>query len=260
MQPFYADERTIFYKGDALLLLPALAEESVDLVAVDPPYNSGGRTQADRTRATTREKYVSGDAHHALADFAGDNRDQRSYLRWLSLLLAECHRIARPGAGLLVFSDWRQLPTTSDAIQAAGWLWRGIVPWHKPINRPRPGGFAAACEYVLWGTSGPVDATRNLVYLPGMYSISQPRGRERQHITQKPVELLTQLIRVCVPGGVVLDPCAGSGTTGVAALRSGRRFIGMEITSHYARIAADRLRTAAELPDDGSKHAQPAAD
>jgi site-specific DNA-methyltransferase (adenine-specific) len=113
-----------------------------------------------------------------------------------------------------------------------------VIPWHKPINRPRPGGFAAACEYVLWGSNGPIDATRNRVYLPGFYSVSQPRGRSRVHITQKPAQLLADLIRVCVPGGTVLDPCAGSGTTGVAAIETGPRFIGREITEHYAAIAA----------------------
>jgi site-specific DNA-methyltransferase (adenine-specific) len=229
------------HNDDALVALPGLADGSVDLVLTDPPYNSGGRTQSDRTRESARGKYVSGDAQHALADFSGDNRDQRSYTAWLALILAHCLRIARPGASLLVFTDWRQLPATSDALQAGGWLWRGVIPWRKPISRPRLGGFKAECEYLLWGSNGPVDATRNPVYLPGWYSASQPRGRGRVHITQKPVELLADLVRVCVPGGTVLDPFAGSGSTGVAALDSGRNFVGIEGSAHYAAIARQRL-------------------
>jgi site-specific DNA-methyltransferase (adenine-specific) len=229
------------HNDDALVALPGLADGSVDLVLTDPPYNSGGRTQSDRTRESARGKYVSGDAQHALADFLGDNRDQRSYTAWLALILAHCLRITRPGASLLVFTDWRQLPATSDALQAGGWLWRGVIPWHKPISRPRVGGFKAECEYLLWGSNGAVDATRNPVYLPGWYSASQPRGRSRVHITQKPVELLAELVRVCVPAGVVLDPFAGSGSTGVAALESGRGFVGIEGSDHYAAIARQRL-------------------
>lgn len=239
--------------GDALLVLPTLPADTVDLVLTDPPYNSGGRTQSDRTAQSTRDKYVSGTsdrkgAHHQLADFAGDNRDQRGYVAWLTIVLAECLRLARTGASALVFTDWRQLPATSDALQAAGWLWRGIVPWHKPIARPRQGGFTAACEYVLWGSNGPIDATRNPVYLPGLYSASQPRGRERQHITQKPVTLLRELTKVCLPGGTVLDPFAGSGSTGVAAVAEGRDFLGVEITDHYARIAQERLHSLTVSP------------
>jgi DNA modification methylase len=241
------------HHGDALAVLPTLDPASVDLVLTDPPYNSGGRTQSDRTRESTRGKYVSGrgtkGADHDLADFVGDNRDQRAYTAWLSLILAHCLAAARPGAPLLVFTDWRQMPATSDALQAGGWLWHGIIPWHKPISRPRIGGFKAECEYVLWGSKGPIDATVNPVYLPGLYSASQPRGNKRVHITQKPVDLLADLQRVCVPGGTVLDPFAGSGSTGVAAIHSGRRFVGIEASEHYAIIARDRLEAAAVVAE-----------
>lgn len=234
------------HHGDALAVLPTLTDNHVDLVLTDPPYNSGGRTQSDRTKTTARDKYVSGDAQHALADFAGDNRDQRGYTAWLALILAECLRVSRPGASLLVFTDWRQLPATSDALQAGGWLWRGIIPWHKPVSRPRLGGFKAECEYLLWASNGPVDATRNPVYLPGLYSASQPRGRERRHITQKPVPLLAELAKVCVPGGTILDPFAGSASAGIAAITTGRSFIGIEVTAHYADIARTRLTEATD--------------
>jgi len=242
----HTDDRATLYGGDALVILPTLDPASVDLVLTDPPYNSGGRTQSDRTKESARGKYVSRDAKHALADFVGDNRDQRAYTAWLSLILAHCLRAARPGASLLVFTDWRQLPATSDALQAGGWLWRGIIPWHKPISRPRVGGFKAECEYLLWGSHGPIDATRNPVYLPGLYSASQPRGRERRHITQKPVELLAKLCQVCVPGGVVLDPFMGSGSTGVASLQTGRRFIGIEAAGAYQPVAVDRILAAVD--------------
>ncbi|GAA2516567.1 DNA-methyltransferase [Winogradskya humida] len=231
-------------QGDALAVLPTIEPESVDLVLTDPPYNSGGRTQSDRTKTSARDKYVSGDAQHALADFVGDNRDQRSYTAWLGLILAHCLTAARSGASLLVFTDWRQLPATSDALQAGGWLWRGIIPWHKPVNRPKLGGFRAECEYLLWGSKGSIDGTRNPVYLPGLYSASQPRGAKRVHITQKPHELLVDLVQVCVPGGRVLDPFAGSGSTGLAALQTGRSFFGIESNGHYADLARQRLSAA----------------
>lgn len=237
-----AETTSQMYQGDALLILPTLAEASVDAVITDPPYNSGGRSAPERTGAKAVDKYVSGDAASALlGDFAGECRDQRSYTRWLSVVLAECLRTAVPGAPLLVFSDWRQLPATSDALQMGGWTWRGVIPWYKPIARPCRGGFRRNCEYVLWATNGPIDDARNPVYLEGWLTGSQPRGNKRRHITAKPVEVMRQLIKVCAPGGVVLDPFAGSGTTGVAAQMEGRAFIGIEETSHYAAVARERL-------------------
>jgi site-specific DNA-methyltransferase (adenine-specific) len=174
------------HRGDALTVLPELPADSVDAVITDPPYNSGGLSPASRTNQSARGKYVSSDTQHALADFDGDTRDQRGYLAWLSLILSHCYRSARHGGPLLIFCDWRQLPVTSDALQTAGWTWRGIVPWHKPISRPAKGGFKRACEYVLWATKGPVDAARNPVYLPGLYTASPSRAastspRSRTH-------------------------------------------------------------------------------
>lgn len=235
------------YRGDALTALAGIPDNSVDAVITDPPYNSGGRTSSERTGRSARAKYTSADAEHDLVNFPGENRDQRSYGFWLTLLLTESYRATVESGSALVFTDWRQLPTTTDALQAAGWTWRGIASWHKPVSRPQKGRLKQSCEYIVWGTKGPVDANRNPVYLPGLYTASQPR-KDRVHITQKPVEVMQELVKICPPGGTVLDPFTGSGTTGVAALREGRQFIGVELSEHYADIAECRLR--AELTQD----------
>ncbi|MFJ4687072.1 DNA-methyltransferase [Streptomyces sp. NPDC088789] len=233
------------HHGDALTILRTLPDASVTATITDPPYNSGGLTSTARTTSTARGKYVSSDAQHTLPDFDGDTRDQRSHTLWLTLVLTECYRATEHGGPLLVFTDFRQLPATSDALQAAGWTWRGIVPWHKPISRPWRGGFNRACEYILWGTKGPVDASRNPVHLPGLYTASQPRGKGRVHITQKPDALMTELVKICPAAGCVLDPFTGSGSTGVAALASGRSFIGIEQSAAIAGTARTRLTAAA---------------
>ncbi|MFC7869646.1 DNA-methyltransferase [[Kitasatospora] papulosa] len=235
------------HHGDALTLLPTL-DTPVDAVICDPPYNSGGRTMTERTRRTAREKYLSeARRNHGfdLGDFTGDNRDQRSYLAWLSLTLAQCHRLTRPGGAALVFSDWRQLPVTTDALQAAGYTWRGIAVWHKPNARPQPGRLRQNCEFIVWGSNGAMVPGNDPVYLPGMFSGSQPSGKNRQHITQKPESVMRELVRIVPAGGTVLDPFTGSGTTGVAALAEGRHFVGIEQSASYADIARPRLAAAA---------------
>ncbi|CAM5571271.1 Methyltransferase OS=Streptomyces aurantiogriseus OX=66870 GN=GCM10010251_60030 PE=3 SV=1 [Streptomyces aurantiogriseus] len=106
------------------------------------------------------------------------------------------------------------------------------------MTRPWPR-YMPTC--IVWASNGAIDAARNPVYLPGLYSASQPSGAKRQHITQKPVEVMRELVKIAPSDGTVLDFCAGSGSTGVAALLEGRDFIGVEKTQHYASIAADRL-------------------
>lgn len=240
------------HRGDALTVLKSLPDGGVNAVVTDPPYNSGGRTSSDRT---ARAKYVTSNSAHDLATFPGENRDQRSYRAWLTEPLTEAYRASTEHAVAVVFSDWRQEPTTSDALQMAGWTWSGMMPWIKPACRPRKGGFKQSAEYILWGVKGSLAKDRDL-YLPGHFIASQPR-KDRVHITQKPVEIMQQLVQIWPEGGTVLDPFTGSGSTGVAALREGRRFVGVELSSHYADVAEQRLR--AELTQDDFSLAGPEA-
>ena len=244
MTLLYKSASSTLYTGDALSVLRDLPAASLDAVIADPPYSSGGTTSADRTGQTARGKYVSTNATHTLPDFEGDQRDQRSYTLWSTLWLIEALRLTRPRGVCLVFTDWRQLPATSDALQAAGWIWRGLVVWHKPGARPHKGRFANAAEYLVWGSNGHLGAQSEAPCLPGVYSVTSPRGDERIHITQKPLLLIRQLIGITAVGATVLDPFMGSGTTGVAATLEGRRFIGIEKSAGMAALARERIREA----------------
>lgn len=245
MTPYHADEHATLYRGDALAVLRELPTGSVDAVITDPPYSSGGMFRSDRTQ-DTRVKYTRR-KHRAPSslDFAGDSRDGRGWAHWMALWLGEALRITRPGGALVMFTDWRQLPTATDAVQAGGWVWRGVVPWIKPDARHQPGRYAQAAEFVVWGTAGPRPIEGST--LPGYYLARSPRATDpdgRHHITQKPLDVMRSLVQICPLGGTVLDPFAGSGQTGVAALVEGRRFVGCEITDHYAEVAESRIREA----------------
>lgn len=220
-------------QGDSLRLLRELPDASVGMVLTDPPFSSGGQFRGDRV-IQTGSKYGAA----ALADFAGDNRDQRSFLLWSTLWLAECHRVAVPGSICAVFIDWRQLPTMTDALQAGGWVWRGVSAWHKPNARPQLGRPWQDCEFICWGTAGP----RVIVGETGPKLMSVcPPTTHRVHQTEKPVTLLREWVKLCPAGDLVLDPFAGSGAVGLAALLEGRRFLGMEISQHFATLASERL-------------------
>jgi site-specific DNA-methyltransferase (adenine-specific) len=245
--------------GESLRQLDALAQLGdaiADAVITDPPYSSGGFTRGDRMGSAVN-KYVQTGTIIDRPDFAGDNRDQRGYLKWCALWLSEALRITKPGGSLLVFTDWRQLAITTDAVQAGGWVWRGIVPWDKGGGvRPRRGGFASQAEFVVWGTAGPL-RDDYAECLPGWIHASDPaaepepgwlhfgvRQADKHHVTGKPTDLMRELVKIAPPGGLIVDPFAGSGTTGVAALLEGRRFLGVELTAEYSAVARARLEEA----------------
>ena len=139
MIPFFQDATTTLFRGDAFGILRGLQEDSVDAVLTDPPYSSGGMTLSAR-QADPGVKYQHTGTVKTYPPMLGANRDQRSFTLWATLWLTECWRTAREGSPLLLFSDWRQLPAMIDAVQAAGWLWRGIIVWHKGNGRPMVGG------------------------------------------------------------------------------------------------------------------------
>jgi len=227
--------------GDSLALLRELPSGSVDGVMTDPPYSSGGQFRGDRM-ASTVTKYVNSDQQQQRQDFSGDNRDQRSYAYWCALWMSECLRVAKPGAPLCVFTDWRQLPTTTDAVQAGGWVWRGIVPWNKTQGtRPQMGRFRAQCEYVIFASAGPMPPREDVGVLPGFFECSVNSEGEREHLAGKPVAVMEQIVRIVPKGGLVLDPFAGSASTALACLRAGRRFLGFEIDSEIHARALARI-------------------
>lgn len=236
--PYFAAPGVALYCGEALAILRELPDASVAALVTDPPYSSGGAFRGDRTMATSA-KYTSSTTIRRPPEFTGDTRDQRSFAYWEALWLSECRRIVEPGGSALVFCDWRQLPATTDALQAGGFVWRGIVTWHKATGRPRRGGFRSEAEFVVWGTAGPLREDHE-VYLPGVIQTSGA-GANRWHVAEKPLDLMRELVTVAPEGSTILDPFAGSGSALVAARDMRRHAIGVEVDPAYCDVAARRL-------------------
>jgi len=236
--PFFQRDGITIYHGDALELLPQLEPGSFGALVTDPPYSSGGAFRSDRMRGTVA-KYVHTGTLAYRPEFAGDNRDQRGFLAWCSLWLQAARVLCEPSAHAAVFTDWRQLPTLTDALQAGGWVWRGIAVWSKAFGRVNSAGFSAATEFVAWGTNGPAPEERD-TYPAGVFEC-QPVRADAKHVAQKPEEVMRWLLSVAPKGATVLDPFMGYGTTLRAALDMGNPAVGIDCDEQCCEAAAKRL-------------------
>ena len=196
---------------------------------------------------TTSEKYRNGGAQGTLPDFKDDMRN-RAWRRYTVAWLREGLRVSKDGAVLFVFSDHRQLPDTMDAVEMAGWKYRGVTVWDKlngcpQLKRPKQDG-----EFIIFASKGKLPFDREWGHekntMPGVLRYMVPNGAKRNHITEKPLGLMRDLVKVATPGGLILDPFVGSGTTAVAAREEGYSCVGIEIMPEIAAIAERRIQEA----------------
>lgn len=230
------------YLGDCLEILPTLGK--VDAVVTDPPYCSGAATEAARGAATHQGLRSDTIKNGRFTWFDSDNMTTAGLCE---LLRSMCVRAPISDNGsILSFCDWRMATILAPAMESAGLRLRNVVVWDKG-HFGAGTGFRPRHEFILHLTKRS----------PAFYSASvgnvihRPRvGREREHPTQKPVDLIAELIDVVAPsGGVICDPFMGSGTTGVAAAVSGRSFVGIERSEKYFDIACKRIEQAYSQPD-----------
>lgn len=238
--------------ADCLDFLVKLPPNSIDCVLIDPPYCSGGVKSLNARNKNTTAKYGT-DRAVAYYDFVGDGKDQRVWGFWMQSVFRQFERVLKPNSYFFSFIDWRMLPALSDTIQLADLAWRGILAWNKGNQaRPFPNAFKQQCEFILWGTKGdlprPIEPTYHYGYIDAPINCvhGNLHPKDKSHATEKPVKLLSHLLRI-VPKGetppVVLDCFCGSGSTLEAAATLGLAYIGIEKSPEYAHIAQKRMRS-----------------
>ena len=226
-------------QGDCMALMETWEDNSFDAIVTDPPYASGGMSTTARMADPLKKYQVTG-TRKIYPSFQNDTRDQRTHLLWTIRWMEQAFRLTKNEGWLMVFSDWRQLPLTSDALQIAGWTWRGIVSWDKTEScRPQLGLFRNQCEYILTATKGRYNKTVRTC--PAGCVRTPMFSKDKLHLTAKPIPLMEHLLGILPPGSRILAPFAGSGTTLAAARNKGHTAIGIELSPDYHRIACDRL-------------------
>ena len=148
-------------------------------------------------------------------------------------------RVLKEDGIFAFFIDWRNLGDLQKIIASSGLQLRGVVVWDKKNGRPVKNGFRLQTEYLIWATKGRIPKRNKPVYLPGVLRHTT-LSNSKVHITQKPDALMDEIIAICPEGETVLDMFMGSGSTGVAALKSGRKFIGIESVPEYFDVACER--------------------
>jgi site-specific DNA-methyltransferase (adenine-specific) len=202
--------------GDCIPTMRELASASIDFVLTDPPYGVRYRSRDGQT-------------------IANDN-----HLAWLYPAFAEVHRVIKPGSLCFSFYGWNAADQFLTVWKVLGFRVVGHVVFTKRYAASRLFLEHRHEQGYLLAKGNPALPQNPLPdVLPWAYT------GNRLHPTQKPVKPLQRLIgSFCQPGGIVLDPFCGSGSTLLAAKLTGRRFIGIELDAGHHATALKRLTAA----------------
>ncbi|MEN5177112.1 site-specific DNA-methyltransferase [Brevundimonas diminuta] len=265
----------VILRGDCIEVLKGLPDKSVDMVFADPPYNL--QLGGDLLRPDNSKVDAVDDDWDKFDSFAAYDAFTRAWL-------GECRRVLKDEGSLWVIGSYHNIFRLGAAMQDLGfWVLNDII-WRKSNPMPNFKGtrFTNAHETLIWAAKSREQKryTFNYDALKAFNEDTQMRsdwtlalctGNERlkdengdkAHPTQKPEALLHRvLLSASRVGDVVLDPFFGTGTTGAAAKRLGRHFIGIERDETYAKLAEKRIKAVIPAaPEDlvvtGSKKAEP---
>lgn len=252
-------ERYAIQRGDCLAYMRGLADESVDMVFADPPFN------LKKNYATYR-----------------DDLPFQEYLDWTCEWLAECVRVLKPTGSIFVYNIPRLLTYSAARLNELAHF-RHWIAWNsggRPLGKtlqPAPYGIllysksrqmkfydvraphkrCRHCDRYLKDYGGkeymrhPFGALVSDVW-DDLHRIRHRKRRIENHPCQLPVPLLERMMLMTTDeDDVILDPFAGSGTAAVAAMQLGRRYIGVDIDREYFAATLDKLRRARPVQRHG---------
>lgn len=228
--------------GDCLHVMADLDRHFVHSIITDPPYCSGAATEANKGSATHQGLRSEGIKTKRFTWFSADNMTTAGLVWLMRALAVEGDRVVNDGGSLMAFCDWRMAINLAPAMESGGWRLRNLCVWNKG-HFGLGTGFRPQHEMIIHlSKRAPVfhhQGYGNVLDCP-----RTDRGTQ-EHPTAKPLGLMKALVEVVSPvGGTVLDPFMGSGSTGVACVQYGRKFIGVEKDPKYFEVACRRIRKA----------------
>ena len=214
------------YNMDCIEGMKKLKEDgvTVDCIITDPPYNISADNNIHGLKG--RQGFSFGDWDYGF-----------NLTSWIDF----ADGVLKPGGNIVIFNDWKNLGLISDYLKDKGYLVKRMLTWKKtspmPVNRDRL--YVNTCEYAIWATKGEhwTFNRQKETYENGIFEFSTVNAKERIHPTQKPIDLLVELIKIHTnEGDLLLEPFSGSGSLAIAAHETGRDFIGFELDlKHYSK-------------------------
>lgn len=246
MQPYSKISNNFtLYQGSNLSVLPQLTEQ-FDMIFADPPYflSGGGKT----IRGKRIVKVDKGDWDKVKTD---EEKDEFN-MQWLSL----CREKLKPNGTIWVCGTFHNIYSVERCLNKLGYKLLNIITWQKTDPPPSMTGtrFNFASEYIIWAAKSSsskyfLDFDLMTYYnhgkqMPDVWQIPSSGLWEKscgRHTTQKPLRLLNRIIQATThKGDTILDPFAGSSTTGIAANLLGRNFVGIEQMEDYCNLSVKR--------------------
>ena len=227
--------------GDCLDILKKIPDNYVDMIFTDIPYGinfKSNRQGIDRKRSVARQ----GDIINKEQYFSEINNDNSiPSIDWLY----ESYRILKDGTAIYVCVHWETFGELKNQILQCGFKPKNMIVLNKSNHGmgDLKGQYAPKHELILFATKG-----RHLLHFPekrqnDVWDVPiKFTGAHRLHPNEKPLSWIEPaIINSCVEDGIVLDPYMGSGSTGNAALKLGRKFIGIDNDENYFKVAEERL-------------------
>ncbi len=254
-KPYYKNGDFTLYQANCLDILNSMAENSVDMVFADPPYllSNGGFS----VHAGQRVSVNKGDWDKS----NGLKKDFEFHLAWIEA----ARRVLKPDGSIWISGTYHSIYQCGFALQVSGFHVLNDVAWFKPNAAPNLSCrfFTASHETLIWARKDKFakhifnyDAMKNGTWpedalkKPGLqmrsvWSMGTPKPNEKKfgkHPTQKPIDLMRRIVLASTnKGALIVDPFTGSSTTGLAAVASGRKYIGIDLESKYLDLSIKRL-------------------
>ena len=203
-----------------------IPDNSVELIVADPPYGISKQLNCRGMRLGTTAKL---DFNFGEWDHFNDE--------WFDIA------IKKTNGWMATFCAKKDVGYFIDKLEKEGFIAVDVLVWQKPDPIPlnAKSRFLNAWEAIVVGKKP--GSKWNSTYEHNIIKMQAPKGKNRFHPTQKPVELIKKLIELTTEkGGLVLDPFMGSGTTAVASIEIGRNYIGFETSEEYWRKSKDRIK------------------
>jgi site-specific DNA-methyltransferase (adenine-specific) len=263
MQPYFEKPGFVLYRGNCLDILANMEKDSVNMVFADPPYNlSNGGFSVHAGKRVSVNKGDWDKSH-------GVDVDLKFHLNWIEA----CRKVLSPPGTIWISGTYHSIYQCGYALQKLDFKILNDISWYKPNAAPNLSGryFTASHETLIWARkedkakhtfnykdmkngSWPEDLFKNpgkqmrsawaIPEIQDFGTISTPKRTEKNHVkhpTQKPIALLNRIILATTnKGDTVLDPFTRSSTTGLAATKNNRQFIGIDMEIRYLDLSIKR--------------------